>query len=118
MVLGLDTAMAHINFPVIEIEGNKFQMSIDLNLYAKEAITATLYKFSHLFYIHQEMDSNQNRVVATFESKEENIVDDKIVKQFCNELIDQQLRYNTNVQFGHIRDLIVEEAFKPVNTKR
>ena len=64
------------------------------------------------------MDSNQNRVVATFESKEENIVDDKIVKQFCNELIDQQLRYNTNVQFGHIRDLIVEEAFKPVNTKR
>lgn len=110
--------MAHINFPVIEIEGNKFQMSIDLNLYAKEAITATLYKFSHLFYIHQEMDSNQNRVVATFESKKENIVDDKIVKQFCNELIDQQLRYNTNVQFGHIRDLIVEEAFKPVNTKR
>ena len=118
MVLGLGTAMANINFPVIEIEGNKFQMSIDLNLYAKETITATLYKFSHLFYIHQEMDSNQNRVVATFELKEENIVDDKIVKQFCNELIDQQLRYNTNVQFGHIRDLIVEEAFKPVNTKR
>ena len=117
-MLGLGTAMANINFPVIEIEGNKFQMSIDLNLYAKEAITATLYKFSHLFYIHQSMDSNQNRVIAIFESKDNNIVDDKIVKQFCNELVDQQLRYNTNVQFGHIRDLIVEEAFKPVNTKR
>ena len=103
---------------MFELENNKFQVCIDLNLYAKEAITATLYKFSHLFYIHQSMDSNQNRVVATFESKEENIVDDKIVKQFCNELIDQQLRYNTNVQFGHIRDLIVEEAFKPVNLKR
>ena len=36
-------------------------------------------------------------------------------EQFCNELIDQQVRYNTNLQFGHIRDLIVEEAFKPVN---
>ena len=117
-MLGLGTAMANINFPVIEIEGNKFQMSIDLNLYAKEAITATLYKFSHLFYIPQSMDSNQNRVIAIFESKDNNIVDDKIVKQFCNELVDQQLRYNTNVQFGHIRDLIVEEAFKPVNTKR
>lgn len=110
--------MANINFPVFEIEGNKFQMSIDLNLYAKETITATLYKFSHLFYIYQTMDSNQNSVIVIFESKDENIIDDKIVKQFCNELIDQQLRYNTNAQFVHIRDLIVEEAFKPVNIKR
>ena len=118
MVLGLGTAMANINFPVLEIEGNKFQVSIDLNLYAKETITATLYKFSHLFYIHQTMDSNQNSVVVIFETKENNIVDASIVKQFCNELIDQQLRYDTNAQFGHIRDLIVEEAFKPVNLKR
>ena len=110
--------MANINFPICELENNKFQVCIDLNLYTKEAITATLYKFSHLFYIHQSMDSNQNSVVVVFESKDDNIVDDKIVKQFCNELIDQQLRYNTNVQFGHIRDLIVEEAFKPVNLKR
>ena len=64
------------------------------------------------------MDSNQNSVVVIFESKENNIVDASIVKQFCNELIDQQLRYDTNAQFGHIRDLIVEEAFKPVNLKR
>ena len=38
-------------------------------------------------------------------------------KQFCNELIDQQIRYNTNAQFGHIRDMIVQEAFKPVTSK-
>ena len=117
-MLGLDTAMANINFPVFEIEGNKFQVSIDLNLYTKETITATLYKFSHLFYIHQTMDSSQNIVVLIFESKDDNIIDENIVKRFCNELINQQLRYNTNAQFGHIRDLIVEEAFKPVNIKR
>lgn len=110
--------MANINFPICELENNKFQVCIDLNLYAKEAIIATLYKFSHLFYIHQTMDSNQNSVVVIFESKDDNIVDATIVKQFCNELVDQQLRYNTNTQFGHIRDLIVEEAFKPVNLKR
>ena len=52
---------------------------------------------------------------VVFESKDGNAVSAEIVKQFCNELIDQQVRYNTNLQFGHIRDLIVEEAFKPVN---
>ena len=46
---------------------------------------------------------------------ENNLVSDKTGREFCNELIDQQVRYNTNLQFGHIRDLIVKEAFKPVN---
>ena len=49
-----------------------------------------------------------------FESKDNSKVTEVIPKQFCNELIDQQIRYNTNVQFGHIRDMIVQEAFKPV----
>lgn len=109
--------MADIKFPVFELESNKFQVSVDLNLYAKETITAACYKFSHLFYIHQSVNS-ENAVMVIFESKDNNTVDANIVKQFCNELIDQQLRYNTNLQFGHIRDLIVEEAFKPVNVKR
>lgn len=111
--------MADIKFPVFELENNRFQVSIDLALYVKEAITATLYKFSNLFYIHQSVDNNNDKIVIViFESKDENVVDSTVVKQFCNELIDQQVRYNTNLQFGHIRDLIVEEAFKPVNPKR
>ena len=44
-------------------------------------------------------------------------VTEDVPKQFCNELIDQQIRYNTNAQFGHIRDMIVQEAFKPVTSK-
>lgn len=52
--------------------------------------------------------------MLSFESKDNSKVTEVIPKQFCNELIDQQIRYNTNVQFGHIRDMIVQEAFKPV----
>lgn len=115
----LGTVMADIKFPVVELEDNKFQVSVDLNLYAKEVITAALYKFTHLYFVHQETDnSNSNLVQIVFESKEDNQVSTNIPKQFCNELIDQQLRHYTNNQFGHIRDLIVEEAFKPVNVKR
>ena len=105
--------MAELKFPVVELEKEKFQVVVDMALYAKEAVVAACYKFTNRFYIHQQTHGNMVNVV--FESKDGNVISDEIVKQFCNELIDQQVRYNTNQQFGHIRDLIVEEAFKSVN---
>ena len=108
--------MATIQFPVEKLENNRFQVSVDLTLYSKDVITATIYKFSHLFYIHQQTDENNpNLVIVIFEFKEDNALAADIPKQFCNELIDQPLRHDVNEQFGHIRDMIVEEAFKPVN---
>ena len=107
--------MAEIRIPVVELAADKFQISVDTSLYAKEVITAVIYKFSHLFYIHQQTDTcNQVIVNINFESKDKNKVTEDVPKQFCNELIDQQIRHNINAQFGHIRDMIVQEAFKPV----
>lgn len=105
--------MTNLKFPIVQLEGNTFQVMVDLGLYAKESLTATCYKFTDRFYVHQQI--NGDVVDVVFESKDNNVVSEHIVKLFCNELIDQQVRYNTNLQFGHIRDLIVEEAFKPVN---
>lgn len=108
--------MVDIKFPVVELDKNTFQVIVDLSLYTKDVITAAIYKFSHIFYIHQITNTeNLNFVNVLFESKEGNVVTENIPKQFCNELIDQQLRHNVNAQFGHIRNLIVEEAFKPVS---
>lgn len=108
--------MAKIQFPVVELDNNKFQVIVDLALYSKDVITAAIYKYSHLFYIHQQTDKfNSNLVLVVFESKDGNTITVNIPKQFCNELIDQQLRHDVNAQFAHIRDMIVEEAFKPVS---
>lgn len=110
--------MSKINSPIVKLDNDKFQVTVDMQLYAKEVVTAAIYKFSHLFYIFQQMDvNNLNIINVIFESKEGNTVTENIPKQFCNELIDQQIRYNTNIQFGHIRDMIVKEAFKPVTSK-
>ena len=105
--------MAELKFPLTALENEKFQVVVDISLYAKESVTSACYKYTDRFYIHQQTDGDS--IVVIFESKDGNAVSDSIVKQFCNELIDQQVRYNTNHQFGHIRDLIVEEAFKPVS---
>ena len=105
--------MAELIFPVTELEKDKFQVIVDTSLYAKESLTATCYKFTDRFYVHQQTDGEN--IVVVFESKDGNTITEETVKLFCNELIDQQVRFNTNQQFGHIRDLIVEEAFRPVN---
>ena len=105
--------MEELRFPITKLANERFQVVVDMSLYAKESVTSACYKYSDRFYIHQQTDGGN--IVVVFESKDDNAVSDTIVKQFCNELIDQQVRYNTNLQFGHIRDLLVEEAFKPVN---
>ena len=106
-------AMAELKFPVTKLDNDKFQVVVDMALYAKESLVAACYKFTDRFYIHQQ--TSDNNVIVVFETKDGNDVSEFVVKQFGNELIDQQVRFNTNQQFGHIRDLIVEEAFKPVN---
>ena len=105
--------MTKLVFPVTELDNNKFQVVVDMALYAKEAIVAACYKLTDRFFVHQQ--KQKGILCVVFESKDGNAISESVVKEFCNELIDQQVRYNTNLQFGHIRDLIVEEAFKPVN---
>lgn len=97
-------------------ENNKSQVDIDLALYDKEAITATCYKYTDRFYISQKTIAN-SIVRVSFESHREEAIKETIIKDFLNELIDQQVRCNVNKQFGYIRDLIVEQAFKPVGIK-
>ena len=86
-------------------------------MYSTEAITATCYKYTNRFYIYQKRNEEKESIVdVIFEAIDnEVIVSSDVVKMFCNDLIDQQLRVITNQRFGHIRNLIVEEAFKPVN---
>lgn len=109
--------MKNLKVPVVELGDGSFQVSVDLNLYAAEAITATSYKYTDRFFVHQQTASDNEKIVnVILEAKNESIlVSEEIMKQYCNDLIDQQVRVITNDKFGHIRDLIVEEAFKPVN---
>lgn len=107
--------MKDIKIPVTEVGNGSFQVSVDLNIYSVDAVTATSYKYTDKFFVHQQtVDEKTMNVIL--EAKDSNApVSAQTVKQFCNDLIDQQVRVLVNIDFGHIRDLIVEEAFKPVN---
>ena len=105
--------MSSINFPITRIDGSLFEVSFNTNIYDKEAINATAYRYSGTFYVHQIL--KDDNIVVTFETKDKSEVSESMVKQFCTDVVDQQLRIDINNRVGHIRDLIVEEAFKPVN---
>lgn len=105
-----------MQFPIIKQDRNIFQIKVDKRIYYEQAVNATCYKFTDRCYIHQQIpEDDSNIILVTIEAKENNVIDETFAKQFCNELIDQQVRVTTEEKFGHIRDLIVEEAFKPVN---
>lgn len=105
-----------MNIPIFKVGDNGMKITIEKKLYSKEAIVAACYKFTDKLYFFQQFATDNNEKIEVIaESINGQPINEEVVKKFCNELIDQQVRYNTNQQFGHIRDLIVEEAFKPVN---
>lgn len=107
--------MKDFKIPIVELGDRSFQVSVDLTIYSADAITSTSYKYTDRFYIHQQT-TDEKMMNVILEAKDDDVsVSLKTAKQFCNDLIDQQVRILVNRDFGHIRDLIVEEAFKPVN---
>lgn len=107
--------MENINIPIHHID-NKLMLTVSTKLYSPEAIAASLYNFSADYFVFQNPSKEQSDSVDIyFEAKNAPMpIDEAVVKLFCNDLADQQIRFLTEKEFAHIRDLIVEEAFKPV----
>lgn len=105
--------MAQLTYPITIIDGSKASVSLAKSLYSAEALHASAYKFSGEFFLHLSEDGNNYNVL--FERKNGSLIDELTIKDICNDFIDQQIRIDTERQFGHIRDLIVEEAFNPVS---
>ena len=105
--------MVQLTYPISHIDESKAIVSLAKSLYSVEAIHASAYKFSGNFFVHLSDKGDSYEIL--FESKNGNLIDSRSIKNICNDFIDQQVRIETEKQFNHIRDLIVEEAFKPVN---
>ena len=105
-----------MRFPITKQNDNIYLIKVDKRIYCEQAINATCYKFTDHCYVHQQIaEDDDNIILVTIEAKESYTLEKTFAKQFCNELVDQQIRVTTEEKFGHIRNLIVEEAFKPVS---
>lgn len=96
------------------------EFSVDMRQYSQEALNAVLYTYSGQFFVEQKRDATSSLVqvklllkdLASELSPQEQY---QLRGEFYQNIIDQQVRLDLEQRFGHIRDLLVAEAFKPVN---
>jgi His-Xaa-Ser system protein HxsD len=92
----------------------KLTLNVYLSIHKQEVITSTIHKFTDKYFVSQ--NKVDNVIQITFTAKPEQSVSlELLAKDFENELIDQQVRYDTEQKFGEIRNLIVQQAFAPIN---
>ena len=94
-------------------EKKALTLEVNKELYQKEAILFAAHKFINRCFITIE-PSSEKYINVLFRPKDENLQLDDFALEFCNELLDQQVRLNVEKSYGNIRDLIVKQAFWPV----
>ena len=79
-----------------------------------------LYTYSGKFYVEQKLNDDGTQVEVALLLKDLALSlsaseQHQLHGEFYQNLLDQQVRLDLEQRFGHIRDLLVAEAFKPVN---
>jgi len=94
---------------------NIIVFKINKELYSKDAILETAYKFTNNYYF--EIKSQDKNYLIKLKSKISSINIKNIKEDFLNELIDQQLRFNLNKKNHLLREMIIKKAFFPFFNK-
>lgn len=88
-------------------------MNLKKTLFEKESILLTLALFQKRASF--KIDDIGDSVNVEFVTQEPA---DALEREFREELVNQQVRRDLNVQFGNLRDMIVQQAFSPIAAKK
>jgi len=92
--------------------GDAHCLSLSTAIYGLEAIKKTAYRFADkVSVIIQPGDDNTVSVLFNFVGKHAANDPDKIIADFCNELLDQDLREIIKNETMPVRNLILAHAF-------
>lgn len=102
---------------ILEANDSSAHILLSKELYEKEAVFAALYLFEDkCVMVMTPEGATQFRVAFSLKDQAKVTANmlNSLIGQFCNELIDQQVRRDLERQFGDMRSLIVEHAFSPI----
>ena len=101
-----------------EIEEGKILVSLTKAFYEKDAVFAAAHKLTDRFAILIE-PIDEKTVGVYFQSKTKDGTNKEelyqAAQEFCNEVLDQQVRIDIEASYGPIRDMIVKQAFSPIS---
>lgn len=94
-------------------------LRLSKKFYEREAVFLAAYKFTNKCAVLIEPIEN-DYVGVFFETKAGCTSKDLklICTNFCNEVLDQQVRLDLEKRFGDLRKLIVQHAFQPIEKLR
>ncbi|MBI4804037.1 MAG: hypothetical protein HY795_02245 [Desulfovibrio sp.] len=99
---------------ISQLDDGTLYVRFNNELYELEAIRAAAFKFSgNYFVLMKPFDAHE--VILILDPKPDcecNIEND--LKCFCNETLDQQIRLDLEKRYGNMKELIVRQAFLPV----
>jgi His-Xaa-Ser system protein HxsD len=100
---------------VSEIKDGKAYIRFTKEFYEKEAVLNAAYKMTDKYSVMIK-PVGDHEMSVTLEPKTQQSIEEieSAASDFCNEVIDQQLRLDLEKRFGKIRELIVEHAFSPL----
>ena len=99
---------------VSKTDGGKFLLKLSKRFYEKRAVMTAAYKFTHKCVILVE-PLEEGYVGVWFQAKHNESADiiPELINDFCNEVLDQQVRLDLEKRYGGLRDTIVKHAFLP-----
>ena len=89
--------------------------SIDVSNYNRDVVVSVAGRFTDDYYVSIQDVAGKPSTLSVkhkFSPTGDSAVD--VAGLIDNALIEQQLRFNLNQRFGHLRDQIVEKAFAPI----
>ena len=92
-----------------------YEVVLCKEIYHRDAVLRAAYKYSDIYYVRIE-PSGDAHVKVIFEAKNKEGKDGlDSIKEFCNDALDFQIRYDLEVPNGKIREIIYKHAFIPLS---
>jgi len=99
---------------MMQIENGQILLNINTKLYSTIALFRTCYLFTDRCYLYLCPGAGED-IEVYIKPKAEQYDPKGLAGDFCNELIDQQVRQDLVQETGEIRKLIVAQAFAEGN---
>ncbi len=81
--------------------------------FEREPVFAAAAKFTDRYYVGIQPHGDANFAIS-IHPKDDVSDGSSVIKIFCNELIEQQVRHDLQNRFGKLREMIVAQAFSPI----
>lgn len=94
------------------LSGGTYQISINADLYSREAVLKTCYLFLDQCYLFVTIDHEKSSEIKIYFSQSNDTTDlKKLMGEFSNRLMWQEVRQRVGAETQVVREIIVAQAF-------